>query len=345
MEGSNRQDGRWLDCGGPLLPGIEAKTRGFDPLALARALTLKTERLCRGLPEGEADILELVTPVTAHLLRWWFGRDTRRPYSSRFNPGQRQAILNIVVAHEVLGVVDLRALYKIVAPEMLSCDALPPGIKRPPYRHLRYCINALHRDDRLQVLLALLNWQLLNKNAALAQGRDDLRFSHRFLLIARTAIERNRLLDIFRGVEVRGCRNFAMSALALHAELLLPPTCRQHSLDIWRAGAADADVIARYDRKGGFVAIAQSLACAELEFFARLPDLMVVNGVAEALAHDEAADRSSRENMERLAASRGRRLLRVDFYAAVADVASAEHPLDTIADLDLKTGLDIATAR
>ena len=46
-------------------------------LALSIALTTQTQALCEGLESGTADILECVTPITADLLRWWFGEDMR----------------------------------------------------------------------------------------------------------------------------------------------------------------------------------------------------------------------------------------------------------------------------
>ena len=85
-----------------------------NPLALAAALTQRTEQLCIGLEHGIADILELVTPVTAELLRWWFGEDAIQSRTFNFHPGQRQAILNVIVAHEVLASPDLPDLYKQV---------------------------------------------------------------------------------------------------------------------------------------------------------------------------------------------------------------------------------------
>jgi len=68
-------------------------------LALAAALTRRTEQLCIGLEQGIADIYELVTPVTAELLRWWFGDDACQSRTFNFHPGQRQAILNVIAAH------------------------------------------------------------------------------------------------------------------------------------------------------------------------------------------------------------------------------------------------------
>ena len=46
-----------------------------NQLALSVGLTAKTNQLCLGLESGSADILELVTPTTAELLKWWFGED------------------------------------------------------------------------------------------------------------------------------------------------------------------------------------------------------------------------------------------------------------------------------
>ena len=70
-----------------------------DQLALSTGLTAKTNQLCPGLESGAADILELVTPITAELLMWWFGEDMvlARGGDNRglnFPAGQKQAILN-----------------------------------------------------------------------------------------------------------------------------------------------------------------------------------------------------------------------------------------------------------
>jgi type III restriction enzyme len=79
-------------------------TKANDQLALSAGLTAKTHALCLGLESGAADILELVTPTTAELLLWWFGEDMVAARAGlNFHAGQKQAILNAIVAHEVLG--------------------------------------------------------------------------------------------------------------------------------------------------------------------------------------------------------------------------------------------------
>ncbi len=74
-----------------------------SPLALSDALTTRTNALALGLEHGAADLLELVTPTTAELLLWWFGEDMVAARSGlNFHAGQKQAILNAIVAHDAL---------------------------------------------------------------------------------------------------------------------------------------------------------------------------------------------------------------------------------------------------
>lgn len=76
----------------------------IESLALSTGLTAKTQQLCLGLESGAADILALVTPTTAQLLMWWFGEDrVLSRQGLNFHAGQKRAILNTIVAHEVRG--------------------------------------------------------------------------------------------------------------------------------------------------------------------------------------------------------------------------------------------------
>lgn len=76
----------------------------INKLTLAKNLTARVNGLCSGLETGAAEILNLVSDTTAELLRWWFQQDymDMRPFN--FHEGQKQAILNTLYAHEVLGV-------------------------------------------------------------------------------------------------------------------------------------------------------------------------------------------------------------------------------------------------
>ena len=51
------------------------------------------------------------SPTTAHLPLRWFGKGVVAARSGlKFHPGQKQAILNAIVAHEVLGAASLQAI-------------------------------------------------------------------------------------------------------------------------------------------------------------------------------------------------------------------------------------------
>ena len=121
-----------------------------DQLALASGLTAKTNQLCLGLESGAADILELVTPTTADLLAWWFGEDMvmARGGSAtgggglNFHAGQKQAILNAIVAHEVLGAgLDRWTLLDLYRAGKLDLDHMA-AIAHPPDRNFKYWLIA-----------------------------------------------------------------------------------------------------------------------------------------------------------------------------------------------------------
>ena len=76
----------------------------INDLSLSKGLTTKVEQTCAGLENGEALILERVSEMTAELLRWWFQAEFQDARQFNFHPGQRQAILNVIYAHEVLGI-------------------------------------------------------------------------------------------------------------------------------------------------------------------------------------------------------------------------------------------------
>ena len=199
-----------------------------DVLPLAKALTGRTQQLCIGLEQGIADLYELVTPVTAELLRWWFGADACQSRSLNFHPGQKQAILNAIVAHEVLDSPDLAALYRQVCADALLEGDLLAEVMQAKHAHPKYCLKMATGTGKTWVLQALLVWQMLNKTAALNEGRDDPRFTRRFLVVAPGLIVYERLLDAFLGKEREtGGRDFATSDFSQYADLFLPPARRE----------------------------------------------------------------------------------------------------------------------
>ena len=67
---------------------------------------------------ASGEMLHQVTPITAELLTYWFG-DYRDLRHVNFHDGQRQAILNIIYLHEVVGVKTVFDTYEATVPELL----------------------------------------------------------------------------------------------------------------------------------------------------------------------------------------------------------------------------------
>lgn len=199
-----------------------------EPLALAKTLTRKVEQISVGLESGTADLYDMVAPVTAELLRWWFGNDACQTRSHNFHLGQRQAILNTIVAHEVLGSPDLKDLYQQVCAEALLSGVRLAEVSQPKHAHPKYCLKMATGTGKTWVLQALLVWQMLNKTLALDSGHDDPRFTRRFLIVAPGLIVYERLLDAFLGKEREsGGRDFATSDTERYSELFVPPAYRE----------------------------------------------------------------------------------------------------------------------
>ncbi len=210
-------------------------TPSTPPLALSTALTAKTAQLSLGLESGAADLLELVTPTTAELLHWWFGQDMVDARGGlNFHQGQKQALLNAIVAHEVLGAGSLLDLYQQVAPDALLTGNRLAEVTGGKHAHPKYCFKMATGTGKTWVLQALLIWQLLNKTAALAEGLDDARFTRQFMVVAPGLIVYERLLDAFCGKlvvsangTVSGARDFATSDMAQFADLFIPDSHRE----------------------------------------------------------------------------------------------------------------------
>jgi type III restriction enzyme len=241
-------------------------------LPLAAALTAKTNQLCSGLEHGEADIFEYITPTTAELLWWWFGEDrvaTRAASSGlNFHAGQRQALLNTIVAHEVLGATSLQHLYEQTAPDALLTGTRLADVSAPKHAHPKYCLKMATGTGKTWVLQALLIWQLLNKNAALAAGVDDPRFTRHFMVVAPGLIVYDRLLDAFSGKLVAGGlggRDFATSDVVRCAELFIPEAHRDAVLAFVRGNVCHKTDIGLKTTGNGMIAITNWHLLAEAE--------------------------------------------------------------------------------
>ena len=384
-----------------------------NPLALSSALTEKTRQLCLGLESGAADILELVTPTTAELLLWWFGEEMQATRGGlNFHAGQKQAILNAIVAHEVLGSATLKDLYQQAAPEALLAGTLLAEVSNPKHAHPKYCFKMATGTGKTWVLQALMIWQLLNKTAALAEGVDDARFTRQFMVVAPGLIVYERLLDAFCGKLIAASasgvsvsRDFDQSDISKFADLFIPDAHRDAVFAFVRGNVCAKGDIGLKATGNGMIAITNWHLLTEsdtpeevtdadadavealgaplepqqviaavlplmpgratgnsldvldrryargnvLEFLAGLPELMVFNDEAhhihEFKREGEVTEVEWQKSLSRIAASKGRRFVQVDFSATpYNDVGTGKNKKKLyfphiVTDFDLKSAM------
>ena len=264
-----------------------------NPLALSAALTAKTQQLALSLEHGAADLLDLVTPTTAELLHWWFGQDMVDARGAlNFHAGQRQAILNAIVAHEVLGATSVQDLYEKAAPDALLAGTRLAEVSSGKHAHPKYCFKMATGTGKTWVLQALLIWQLLNKNAALAEGVDDARFTRHFMVVAPGLIVYERLLDAFCGKLIAGgasgARDFSQSDVQQFADLFIPDTHREAVFAFVRGNVCAKEEIGLKATGNGMIAITNWHLLAEGDAVDEAPEAVDAPG-APLPAHEVAA--------------------------------------------------------
>lgn len=224
----------------------------INDLSLANGLSAKVEALCVGLEVGEAPILDQVSEMTAELLKWWFQAEFQDTRSFNFHPGQRQALLNIIYAHEVLGISTLQDLYQAAAPDVLLASTRDSEIIRAPKNaYPKYCLKMATGTGKTWVLQALMVWQILNANRAESSDR----YTRNFLVVAPGLIVYDRLLDAFMGKERDGKRDFTISDLAIFQELFIPDSYRDEVFRFVQGAVCPKEDIGRKVTAGGIIAI------------------------------------------------------------------------------------------
>ena len=206
-----------------------------DPHAsqLQAALGYRAKHLLAELERGDADapLARQLTPTSAALLRWWFADAITRTREDNFHPGQREAILHVVLAHEVFGDCDpqrlsLRAAGSCAAasPSTPAASAAETGTQQP--RDMRLNLRSAPGTGQRWVLQALLLWQWANHMASRAAGREDARFSDRFSVLV-PASRRQHWEDALLGpVAVAGLRTVGDAGVLRRMRLFLPPALR-----------------------------------------------------------------------------------------------------------------------
>ena len=224
----------------------------INDLSLAQGLTAKVTEVCAGLDEGTAPILDQVSEVTAELLKWWFQADFRDTRTYNFHLGQRQALLNVIYAHEVLGISTLQDLYQAAAPAVMLGSARDSEIIRAPKNgYPKYCLKMATGTGKTWVLQALMIWQILNANRSPENGR----YTKNFLVVAPGLIVYDRLLDAFMGKEREGKRDFSISDLAVFQELFIPDAYRDEVFRFVQGTVCPKEDIGRKVTAGGIIAI------------------------------------------------------------------------------------------
>ena len=223
-----------------------------DPFPLATSISTALADDVPALVSGQPSVfLDQVTPTTAKLVRFWFQQDFCELRQLNFHEGQRDAILAIIYAHEVVAQGSLRELYETLSPDALLEGHLLSEVSNARSRHPKYAAKMATGTGKTWVLNALLVWQYLNHLA----NPSDERFSSHFLLVAPGLIVYDRLLDSFLGKERHGKRRFEDSDIFLNQDLFIPDDDRDVVFGFIQGSIVTKGDIGRKVTSGGMIAI------------------------------------------------------------------------------------------
>lgn len=241
--------------------------------ALDDILVSEIEAIRHGEP---CALLDNTTEITRELIQWWFQEDYCDTRTFNFHEGQKQAILAIIYAHEVMRSSSLMELYQEVAPSSLL-EAGLFGRLSTGHQHPKYAAKMATGTGKTWVLNSLLIWQYLNKVAA----PDDPRFTSNFLLVAPGLIVYDRLLDSFMGKEHDGKRDFETSDIFGNQELFVPPGHRESVFGFVQSAVVTKSDIGTKVTGGGQIAITNwhLLAGKDDPDFADLEDDVEIPGL------------------------------------------------------------------
>ena len=171
------------------------------------------------------EMMEQVTPTTQELLKFWFSEEYCSLRNRNFHAGQRQAILNIVYLHEVMGVRNVLEYYEQLTPDLMPLVDLG-ALSQKKYQMPKYAVKMATGTGKTWVMHALLLWQMLN---ARHEDVKSGRFTKNFLIVAPGLIVYDRLLDAFCGRMERGKeeRNIETNDFYLNQEVFIPVHYRQ----------------------------------------------------------------------------------------------------------------------
>ncbi|MBP5364842.1 MAG: DEAD/DEAH box helicase family protein [Bacteroidales bacterium] len=217
------------------------------PLELARRLS---EIVNQSWASGE--MLDKVTSTTQELLKFWFSEDYCSLRERNFHVGQRQAILNVIYLHEVMGVKTVLDYY---FDDELRLMADAETLIQPKYQMPKYAVKMATGTGKTWVMHALLLWQMLNaRHEPVPSGR----FTKNFLIIAPGLIVYDRLLDAFCGRIERGSenRNFETNDFYINQDIFIPNHLRHEVFSfIQNNVVTKEDGIGRKTTSDGLIAL------------------------------------------------------------------------------------------
>lgn len=224
----------------------KSKGTGENPLKMTKALT---EEVNRAWENGS--LYEKASPITQDLLRWWFFPAFCDVRTINFHEGQKQAILNIIYLHEVLGVKNVKDLYLSTDEEILqNMDLMDLDQKK--YQHPMYAVKMTTGTGKTWVMHALLIWQYLNASDNLNKNN----YSKNFLLVAPGLIVYNRSLDAFLGKENENrVRDFETSDFKKFQELFIPDAYKNKLFGFIQSSVAKKEEISSKVTGDGLIAI------------------------------------------------------------------------------------------
>lgn len=199
------------------------------------------------------EMLEAVTPVTRELLQYWFCEPFTQERTVNFHTGQRQAILNTIYLHEVVGIHSVEDSYaEVMEGEMGQVDMAT--LAQEKYRLPKYAVKMATGTGKTWVMHALVLWQLLN---ARHPGSADalVRYTQKFLLIAPGIIVYERLLDAYLGKVENGERKVESSDLHRYQDLFLPPQYCEEVFNFVQTNTVSKESIGRKVTGEGMIAI------------------------------------------------------------------------------------------
>jgi len=218
------------------------------PLKLANSITQKVNDSW-----ASGEMLANVSLVTQDLLKYWFKEPHTDTRYFNFHEGQRQAILNAIYLHEIVGTKNVKDVYENINFELLpDIDVLE--LAKEKYNIPKYAIKMATGTGKTWVMHALLIWQYLN---AKYEAERSGKFTKNFCLVAPGIIVYERLLDAYLGKENEAQeRQFDKSDFFQFKDLFIPPQYRDDVFGFIQNSVAKKHEIGTKVTGDGMIAIA-----------------------------------------------------------------------------------------